>query len=76
MAAVDDAALVIISLLAVEQQLDLDTKLWSSGLDPQAQAIANTILEFQKETIRIIESHISRTPFATSISAQLGFLRR
>jgi hypothetical protein len=74
-ASADDASLVVSCLLAEEQQLDLDLKLRSRGLDGDAKELADKIIQFRRETIELVEGYIPRSALSEKINGQLDLLR-
>jgi hypothetical protein len=58
----DDAALLTVALSGVQQQIELDEKLFSGWHDDDKPA-ARALIEYQQDTLRLIEQFIDQSTF-------------
>ncbi len=61
----DDAALLASALSEIDQEIQLDERMLSSWHDDD-KPMARRLLEFQRETKRLIEQFLERSPFRVS----------
>jgi hypothetical protein len=68
-AKMDDSALLVSALSGEEQQLQLDEHMFPTYRE-EDKPMASKIIEFRKETIRIIRSYIDASPLKDKVLAQ------